>query len=236
MAARANLATPTQLERSESIMRQVMAEVPEACFGIVSFTHLAFPTTSLTCDRIILEEALRYDTEVDRIPIRGSNIFNALGVVLQRIQEPKGLYHDVTHIVVFTDGGTPPPGYAKTVADFQSQMRRSSLKVTFVGIGSTEGATIPLYDSQGLFTGEYATVDGVRYFTFLQESFLRDLAEKFGGTYLPEVEADELVRILRSELASTGRSRDTSTTQDMSGIPYGFLSGVLLFVIWKKYL
>lgn len=236
MAARDGISLPTQLDRAKNIIRRTMAEVPEACFGIITFAGLAFPLTSLLCDRAMLEEALRYDMEVDRIPIRGSNIFTALGVALQRISNPQEIYRDVTHIVVFTDGGTPPSGYAKTLSEFQAQMRRYSLKVTIVGIGNTEGATIPLYDGQGLFTGEYATVNGVRYFTFLQESFLRDVAQHLDGTYLSESATAELVRILRSDLSSTGRSRDTSAAQDVSGIFYAILSVVWFVLVWKKHL
>ncbi|MBI2462903.1 MAG: VWA domain-containing protein [Candidatus Spechtbacteria bacterium] len=232
MAAREGPSSPSQLDRAKSVMQKIIDGVPEACFGVFLFSKLTFPVSSVTCDRDILWEVITHEMVVDRIPERGSDIINALRVAAKRIFSSE-MYKDVSHIILLTDGGS---GYSSGAIDQMiDEFQAQHLKLVVMGVGSKNGAPIPLVDEDGIFTGSYATSNGKEYFSFLQSEWLRNLAAQTNGIYLEQYQDDELVNILRSELKDTGQAFVTAPQKQDLGWIFFIPLGISFFVLlWRR--
>lgn len=109
-------------------------------------------------------------------------------------------------VIILTDGEDQEQGVAEAVAD----AKRLGAVVHTVGIGTAEGARIPL--ASGFFGGTvYKEYQGQTVVTRLDEATLRRVAKDTGGTYrraTTESAAEGLVGVVRS---AAGKSRVVRT-------------------------
>jgi len=130
-------------------------------------------------------------------------------------------------VIILSDGEDQEQGVEEAVAE----AKRLGAVVHTVGIGTTEGARIPL--GSGLFGGTvYKEYQGQTVVTRLDEAALKRVAEGTGGTYrhaTAESTADGLVGVIRAA-AGKGRTVRTVTTAREAFQPLIALALVLLIV------
>jgi Ca-activated chloride channel family protein len=109
-------------------------------------------------------------------------------------------------------------------------------KIYAVGIGTTAGGQIPLYDpNNGAFTGYLRDAGGVAVVSHLFEETLRSVAEKGGGRYFQYVGNDSVIGDLARELRSMEAIEpldDAGAVPDERSAPFIALGAVLLLLEW----
>ena len=110
------------------------------------------------------------------------------------------------------------------------------VKIHAVGVGTTKGGQIPLYDAgTGKFTGYLRDAGGVPITSRLVEETLRSVAEKGGGRYFQYAGNDSVIGDLARELRSMEAIEpldDAGAVPDERSAPFIALAVVLLLLEW----
>lgn len=123
-----------------------------------------------------------------------------------------------------------------TNSDVPEATELKGARIHAVGIGTTVGGQIPLYDANnGKFTGYLQDAGGVPVVSHLVEETLRSVAEKGGGRYFQYAGDDGVIGDLARELRSMEAIEpldDAGAVPDERSAPFIALAVVLLLLEW----
>jgi len=160
---------PSRLVRARLKIQDILRQRREGQTALVAFAGDAFAVTPLTDDRHTIEALLgSLDPEV--MPVQGSEPERALELgeeLLRRAGLKEGT------LLLVTDEDRP-----QRIEKAARALRRQGLQLAVLGVGTPEGAPIPMPDGGFLKDGE-----GNLVLPRLEESGLRDLAAAGGGAY-----------------------------------------------------
>lgn len=181
---------PNRLTRAKLAAQDLIAELGGDRVGVIAFAGTSFLQAPLTVDYTAVLGAIKeLDTEI--IPQGGTNLEGALRSAREAFGKGES---DNRALVIFSDGEELDADAQKTVEEFKGQVR-----VFAVGIGTPEGALIPVRTHGRLEFVQDETGQPVR--TKLDESRLRAIAEASDGFYLRlETGRAEMQRIVRDGL------------------------------------
>lgn len=143
--------------------------------GLVVFAGEAYVQCPITTDygavKLFLDQV-----RCDLVATQGTAIGNAIEVCRDGFDEASAASRV---IVVMTDGENHEDDAEGAARDAQA----SGIEVHTIGMGSAEGAPIPLLDRYGHARGFKSDADGKPVVTALNESMLVGIAEAGGGTF-----------------------------------------------------
>ena len=168
--------SPNRLERARLAILRLMSSLDGDRIGLVAFAADAFVQSPLTTDYAAAGMFLNA-MHPDLMPVQGTDLGAALRVSLDALDQGA---RDARVVVIVTDGEDHE-------ADFESELERATgagVRVHVVGIGSSEGVPIPVYDEQGVREGFLRDEDGSVVTTRLGDQTLRTVAERTGARYV----------------------------------------------------
>ncbi len=143
--------------------------------GLILFAGDAFVQCPLTIDYDALTSvinAIGNDTAV----ASGTNLAAPLEVAMKSLKPREDTY---ALLILMTDG-------ERTTGDIDKalrEIRRRGIKVFSIGIGTKNGAPIPVYDENGTRTGYKKDKYGKVVISSLDETVLKRIADTTGGYY-----------------------------------------------------
>ena len=180
-----------------------------------------------TTDPRILGEVLDNSGRGVRL-VQGSSLRAGLESALGAFPPDPGALRQRA-IVLVSDGEI-------TNSDVPEAGELEGAKIYAVGIGTTTGGQIPLYDANnGKFTGYLRDAGGVPIVTHLVEATLRSVAEKGGGRYFQYAGGDAVIGDLARELRSMEAIEpldDAGRVPDERSAPFIALAVILLLLEW----
>lgn len=98
-------------------------------------------------------------------------------------------------VVLFSDG----EDFSGRVQEALDSVCASGVRLCMVGVGSSEGGPIPVYDRQGVQSGFLKDQDGHVVVSRPQMNIMKDLAEKTGGLFVSSLDDkdDDMARVNR---------------------------------------
>lgn len=168
--------TPNRLERARLGIIDFVARLEGDRVGLIPFAGSAFALCPLTLDYEAFRESLQA-LDTDLIPRQGTDIASAIKEA-ERLFDENGNNHRV--LVLLTDGEDLQGdvlGSAKAAA-------KKGMAIYTVGVGSPEGATMPLRLRNGR-TDFVRDENGNVVKTTLDETTLKKIAAATGGLYVP---------------------------------------------------
>jgi Ca-activated chloride channel family protein len=167
---------PSRLARAKAELADFLEDLKGDRVGLVFFAGAAFPQCPLTIDyaaaRLFLEQA-----DPTMIGSQGTNIESALSTALELFEEEKGGYRA---ILLVTDG----EDFAGGLETITQKLEDAGVAVFAVGIGSAEGAPIPVFDDQKRQKGFLRDEKGQVVMSHLNEEPLVKLTRDTGGIYV----------------------------------------------------
>ncbi|MBI5748977.1 MAG: VWA domain-containing protein, partial [Nitrospinae bacterium] len=161
---------PNRIEAAKRITIDFIEKMKGNRIGLALFAGRSFTQAPLTVDYEILKTFINR-IDLGMIDISGTAIGDAVVTGVNRLFDNKARSKVV---VLLTDGenngGSIDPLTAAAVA------RHRDVKVYTIGIGTSEGAPIPVYSESGRVVG--------RILVKIDEKQLRDIAEITGGKYI----------------------------------------------------
>lgn len=194
--SRSMLATdcaPNRLECAKKKIKQILTILPSERVGLILFSGAAFVQCPLTTDYAAFCMFLDH---VDAETISSGT--TALGGALERALK---VFEDMPNkksklLIMFTDG----EDFSSDLKRCRERVQEQKLHVFTVGVGTAEGAPIPLYNEQGNQVGHQKDGQGKIVISRLNEDTLQIIAGDAGGMYVAITQNDHDVETIVSRL------------------------------------
>ena len=116
-----------------------------------------------------------------------------------------------------------------------NKANQAEIMIVTVGVGEREGDKIPIFNAKGEFTGDYATLQGVDFVTYLVEDQLKEIATRTGGRYFTADNHGELIPYLKDKLASADSLSAVKEVKVYQSIAPWFLFAALpIWVVFAR--
>ncbi|MBN2323628.1 MAG: VWA domain-containing protein [Spirochaetes bacterium] len=221
---------PNRLERAKLDALEIVRSLSGDRVGLILFAQDAFVQCPLTND---YEAVGSFISSLSSSPgestaeAGGTSLEAPLSVALDSLQTGEETY---AIVVLLTDGESTVGDHRKTL----QAIKRRGIRVFCIGIGTMEGAPIPLYDESGGKTGYKKDKTGKVVISTLRDDILRSISRETSGAYY---QADRTVDEAKKMIAAVRdmKKRDLQTKrftvyEDRFQIPLG--AGIWLFLLY----
>lgn len=186
---------PNRLECAKKKIKQLLAMLQCERVGLILFSGSAFVQCPLTSDYAAFHMFLDH-VDVETISSGTTALDAALRQIVRTFRsDPK---RKSKICVLCTDG----EDFSPDLRAVKQEVVQENICVFTLGVGTTEGAPIPLYDEEGRQTGHQKDAKGHVVISHLNEGILNTLAQDAGGVYVPmshdQTDLKRLVRYIES--------------------------------------
>jgi Ca-activated chloride channel family protein len=210
----------SRLEMAKTTLLQSLPDLAGNRLGLVTFAGKSFPQAELTDDLEALEFVLKNWVSVDSAPFQGSNIGMALSEAIRLFEEDK----KKRVILFFSDGGHVRP---ENLDGILTEISARGITVVSFGVGSKEGARIPVYEEGRI--KEWLRIDGIEVETRLNEDILREISQATGGKYIHLMATKKLKEVLRAPVVIGKKA--LSGGGEIFQLPLGLAIGIFFLGI-----
>lgn len=204
-ASRESPTSRSELEISKDITLDIMHSFL-ARFQIFVYSSIAVELSDGMSNNLgYFEQVLKYNLYTDMIPVKGSNLPNAIATIAVKKKNNSELYSNTNYIILFSDGdiSSSNSNVERRLSKALEMAKEENLRIITVGVGSQNGWKVPLYDDLGDFTGEYAksrskTFESEAFVSYLNEENLKFIAASTDGKYFHYKQDRELINYLKT--------------------------------------
>lgn len=192
---------PSRLEKAKRDVSELLKKLAGDRVGLIVFAGEAYVQFPLTTDYSAADLFLSA-VDVDAVPVPGTMIGNAITLALKSFPTDAPTKKA---IVVVSDGENTEGDVMGAV----EEAKKAGVRVYGVGMGSTEGGPIPMYDGSGNRSDYKRDGAGSIVLSKLDETMLQQIAAATGGSYYRAGNGNEIDKIF-NELASLERTEFAS--------------------------
>lgn len=168
---------PSRLDKAKFEVSRLINRLSGDRIGLIVFSGEAYTQAPITTDYSALRLFLDI-SNTDQIPVTGTNFLAAMQRALEVFDSIDR--QNASDVLLFiADGENHGPDYS----DALSELSERGVTVFSVGIGTSEGGPIPIYDEQNRQIGYHRDQQGNMVTTRLEENSMRDIAAIGGGEY-----------------------------------------------------
>jgi len=165
---------PNRLEKAKYQISNLIQKLRGDRIGLIVFSgeaYIQFPlTTDYSAANLFLSAV-----DFNSVPQPGTAIASAIHMAVQSFDSAA----TDKAIIIITDGEDHEGDIDKAVEDATDK----EIKIYTIGLGSPDGVPIPVYDNRGKEVGFKQDNSGQTILTKLNESLLKDIADKGNGKY-----------------------------------------------------
>ncbi|MFH0898555.1 MAG: VWA domain-containing protein [bacterium] len=174
---------PNRLEFAKLKIRDLIAKLPVDRVGLIVFSGSAFVQCPLTIDHAAFLNYLKH-IDVETIASGTTSIESALKSACDVFKQVQGRKNRL--VLILTDGEdfSIDLDRAKTFASQQE------IRLFALGIGTPEGAPIPIFDEHGNQVG-HEKEDGKVALSKLNEQTLQNITKTLNGCYIRSTQQDD---------------------------------------------
>ncbi len=179
---------PSRLQKSKMLVENLVDHFTNDKIGLVVFAGDAFVQLPITTDYVSAKMFLQ-DINPSLIQTQGTDIARAISLSMNSFTQQKGLGKA---IILITDGEDHEGGALEAA----KEAKKKGINVFILGVGSSNGAPIPLGN------GDYMRDNaGNTVMTALNEQMCRDVAKAGSGTYIHVDNTSDAQENLNDELS-----------------------------------
>lgn len=217
---------PNRLEFAKAKIKKLLSMIPSERVGLMLFAGDTFVQCPLTKDHAafyMFLDAVDAESISSGTTALDNAIFKALGIFKQMKERKNKLF------VMLTDG----EDFSSSLADVKKQAQDMHLTIFTLGVGTPEGAPVPVLDAHGRQIGVQKDTKGSVVISRLNEGILRTLAEDTGGVYLSITPSDDDLKTLVNYVRKYEKERfeDTKVARLEEQYPYFLAVSLLAFLI-----
>ncbi len=168
--------SPDRIGRAKIIMRAFLRQFRGDRVGIVTFAGSGFIQSPLTVDYdafMLFSNSI----QVGSIPDLGTSLREGVETAIRAFPESR----KKNHVIIILSDGEDMEGQMEQAFE---TAKSANVRIYSIGIGTPQGAPIPLRAEKGKITGYKKDHEGQVVITILNDVILKQLAEKTGGLYL----------------------------------------------------
>jgi Ca-activated chloride channel homolog len=216
---------PNRLEFTKLKIRNLLKKLDFERVGLILYSGTAFLQCPLTIDHSAFLMFLD-QVDVETIASGTTAVDSALNKAIEvfgQTQERKNKL-----VVLATDG----EDFSLNLENIKRKALEQNIKLFTLGIGTLQGAPVPILDMQGNVSGHEVDEKGKIILTCLNERLLQEVSEDLGGTYLrtnyDDSDLNQLANIIKSYEKEKFDDKKMSYYQDQ--YPW-LLSGAFLLLL-----
>ena len=203
--------SPDRLRAARKDVEALGIDLAGARVGLVLFAGDAIVRYPLTTDTKVLRAVLDHSDKQFK-PSEGSSLQGAADAAADIFAEEPSSSARAVVLVSDGDDASAPLDLAR--------LRRLGVRVFALGVGTPEGARVPVYDVDGKLAGTLTGSNGAPLTSRLGESRLRLAAETGGGRYLRLTTDGRAERELADALRGLSRGEAISEVRLLPGEQY----------------
>ncbi len=201
--------TPSRMEVAKTLVRRLVQAMPGNRVALVGAEGDGVVLAPLTTDAAVIDLILD-GLQPDSLPRPGTELGNALDLI-PGLFPPDSEHHRA--VVLLSDGEDHGGGLGPRL----DALSKAGVMVDTVGIGTLDGAPVPLAGAAGASGETKRRADGSEVISALDETVLEEIAHATGGVYLRATDSGRSLRPLVAAVAALGtRPVETSTTDTRS--------------------
>ncbi|MGE0207092.1 MAG: VWA domain-containing protein [Candidatus Babeliales bacterium] len=176
--------SPNRLEFAKAKIKKLLHKLDYERVGLMLFAGATIVQCPLTND---YKAFYMFLDQVDQNTISSGStaLDQALMKALELFEKMPSKKNKL--LVIFTDG----EDFSSNLSTIRAKAASMGLTIFTVGLGTAEGAPIPLYDERGESIGHQKDEKGSVVISRLNEGILRTLADETGGSYVLAQENNE---------------------------------------------
>lgn len=215
---------PSRLEKAKHDIAKLIQKLKGDRIGLIVFSGKAFIQFPLTTDYAAANLFLSA-VSVNSVPQPGTAIGPAIKLALNSFKKDE---ETQKAIVIITDG-EDHEGELDTPIE---EANNSNIKIYAIGLGSPQGAPIPVYSSDGAQVGYKKDASGNIVLTKLDETTLQEITSKANGKYYQGSNTDDELGMIYDNLANLeGSEYGATKITEYEDRYYYFLIPALLILI-----
>lgn len=191
---------PDRLQYARTKIKELLKRLPSERVGLMLFSGSAFLQCPLTEDKsafLMFLDAIDAETISSGTTAFDQAIKEAIAV-FEKMPERKSKL-----LVIFTDG----EDFSSNLTSIKKRATTLGLHIVTVGVGTTEGAPIPLYDKGGKQIGHQLDAKNNVVISRMNEGILHRLAEDTGGLFVPISSDDNDIKKIKRFITSFEKER-----------------------------
>ena len=189
---------PNRLEKAKFQISNLIDKLRGDRIGLVIFSGEAYIQIPLTTDYSAANLFLSA-VDFNSVPQPGTAIASAISLALKSFD--KSVSTEKV-IIIITDGEDHEGDINKAVSDAKSM----GVKIFTIGLGSTGGSPIPLYNARGEQVGFKKDKEGNTVLTKLDEETLRQIADAADGKYYRGSNYEDYLDKIYGELSELNKT------------------------------
>ncbi len=217
---------PNRLERAKKKIRRLLQMLDSERIGLLLFSGSAMVQCPLTNDYGAFHMFLDH-VDVETISSGSTALDSAVKEGLRLFTHTPQGKHKL--IVFFTDG----EDFSSHLAQVKQEAQKEEIRIFTVGMGTPEGAPIPLYNDNNIQSGHQKDRTGKVVISQRNDEILSSLAKDMGGIYVPMADNGTDLHQLVSQVQriEKGQFADKKMNQMEDQYHWFLLVGLLLLAI-----
>ncbi len=220
---------PNRLAFAKAKIKRLLQLLPAERIGLIVFSGAAVvqcpltrdtATFNLFLDQVDVETISSGTTSLDQALLKVITVMSGTPTKKNRI------------VVVFTDG----EDFSSNLSQVREQAKEIGLHIFTYGVGTTQGAPVPIVDDKGQSTGFEKNEQGNIVMSRLNEGILQALSRESGGRYITPTQSDADLHSLIADVEIFEKEKfedkEISTQEDR----YPYFLGVSFFALLLEWL
>jgi Ca-activated chloride channel family protein len=215
---------PNRLEKAKFQISNLIRKLKGDRLGLIIFSgeaYIQFPlTTDYSAAGLFLSAV-----DVTSVPQPGTAIGPAISLAVKSFD-----YNTPTQkvIIIITDGEDHEGDLSSAV----NEAKEKEIKIYTIGLGSTQGVPIPVYNNRKQQVGFKQDNEGNVVLTKLDENTLIDIASQGGGKYFRGNNYEDYLDLIYSDLSSLEKTEfGVKKVTDYEDRFYYFLAPAILLLL-----
>ena len=220
---------PNRLSYAKKKIIELLHTLAADRVGLIIFSGEACVQCPLTSDHdafaMFLEE-LDVETISSGRTALEAPIIKALDIFSQMPTKKSKL------VALFTDG----EDFSFSLENLKNRIQDLNLQISTIGIGTTQGAPIPLFDASGKTSGHQRDEQGAIVISRLNEATLQSLVSASGGVYIrTTADAQDIKQLTNWVEKYEKEQRDNKSIEHLEE-KYYYCAGIALFLLCLEWL
>jgi Ca-activated chloride channel family protein len=214
---------PNRIDKAKYQISNLINKLRGDRIGLIIFAGQAYIQFPLTTDYSAANLFLSA-VDVNSVPTQGTAIASALKLALQSFDT----LSTEKVIIAITDGEDHEGDVIAAVEEADSR----DIKIYTIGLGSSAGVPIPVYNRNGQLTGFKKDRQGNTVLTKLEENILKQMADEGNGKYFRGSNYEDYLEKIYSELSELEQSEfGTKKVTDYEDRFYYFLIPAIFLLV-----
>lgn len=220
---------PNRLEYAKQKIKQLVNVLDAERVGLLVFSGAAIMQCPLTTDHdafaMFLDE-ISVETISSGTTSLGSALTKVVGAFSHFTQDRTKL------VALFTDG----EDFSKDLSGIKQKAIDAGVHIFTLGVGSSDGAPIPLYDATGKSQGHQKDKDGHVVISRLDSELIQQLSQTTGGKYVHATEDDRDIQALKRWVETFEKNQFAERPLQRLQEKYYYYSAIALLLLLIEWL